>query len=110
MNYEDQTYENNNEEETTKALGRSNHEDQTQTTKIKPKQQRLFPNNEDQTMTAKAPVAAAKAPVAAAKASFSSLICGFGDVPLLSSLVFGFVEVLYVPSFSSLVFGFSSVC
>ena len=53
--------------------------------KIKPKQQRSFPNNEDQTMTAKAPVAAAKAPVAAAKASFSSLVCGFVDVPSLSS-------------------------
>ena len=32
-----QTHEDHNEEETTKALGRSNHEDQTQTTKIKPK-------------------------------------------------------------------------
>ena len=53
-----------------------------QTTKIKPKQQRSFPNNEDQTTTAKAPAAAAaaKAPVATVKASFSSLVYGFVDV------------------------------
>ena len=46
-----QTHEDHNEEETTKALGRSNHEDQTQTANIK--QGRLNPNNENRFQTTK---------------------------------------------------------
>ena len=40
-----QTHEDHNKEETTKALGRSNHKDHSQTQKIKPKL--WISNNED---------------------------------------------------------------
>ena len=53
MNHEDQTHKDHNEEETTKAPGTSNHEDQTQTTKIKPKPRRSNPNNKDRFQTMK---------------------------------------------------------
>ena len=53
MNHEDQTHKDHNEEETTKAPGTSNHEDQTQTTKIKPKLRRSNPNNKDRFQTMK---------------------------------------------------------
>ena len=97
MNHEDQTHK----EETTKALGRSNpnNKDQTQTTNIK--QGRLNPNNEDQTTTVKATELKWR------RLHFLLWVYRFVDVPSLSSLVFGCVEV--VPSFSSLVFGFVEV-
>ena len=96
-----QTHEDHNKEETTKALGRSNpnNKDQTQTTNIK--QGRLNPNNEDQTTTVKATELKWR------RLHFLLWVFRFVDVPSFSSLVFGFVEV--VPSFSSLIFGFVEV-
>ena len=96
-----QTHEDHNEEETTKALGRSNpnNKDQTQTANIK--QGRLNPNNEDQTTTVKATELKWR------RLHFLLWVFRFVDVPSFSSLVFGFVEV--VPSFSSMVFGFVEV-
>ena len=101
MKKKQQTHEDHNKEETTKALGRSNpnNKDQTQTTIIK--QGRLNPNNEDQTTTVKATELKWR------RLHFLLWVFRFVDVPSFSSLVFGFVEV--VPSFSSLVFGFVEV-
>ena len=79
-----------------------------QTRKIKPKQQRLFPNNEDQTTTVKATEPKwQRLQQRWRRLHFLLWVFRFVDVPMFSSLVFGFVEV--VPSFSSLVFGFVEV-